>query len=65
MCSDGHRHFLLEDEEGGENGEVRGVDGGSGSDMMSDGKRLILSTARHEARIERWLNIDAGQRRTG
>lgn len=32
---------------------------------MSDGGRLIVSTARHAVRIERWLNIDArGQNRT-
>lgn len=42
-----------------------GVGGGSCSDTMSDGKRLILSTAWHTAGIERWLNIDAaGQSRS-
>lgn len=44
---------------------MRGFRGGSGSDTMSDGGRLIVSTAKHAVRIERRLNKDArGQNRT-
>lgn len=60
---DRSRHFLLD---GGAEVEVcmeaGRVGGGSCSDTMSDGERLILSTARHTAGIERQLNIDAAGR---